>query len=167
MSKNRDLKETTAVLAGTDLFDGLTQAQLELIAYLCEWQEVQMGQILLREGERSDELYLIARGGVAVILDSTTTADPGGPGVASTFLAELREEQVFGEVALVDQGMRSATVQATHEGTLLLRLSGKRLMRLCDTYPELGYRIMRNLAADLALRIRQTDMALQEYRQKG
>jgi hypothetical protein len=35
-------------------------------------------------------------------------------------------------------------------------------MLLCDTYPQLGYRLMRNLAADLAMKIRHTDLQVRE-----
>ena len=35
-------------------------------------------------------------------------------------------------------------------------------MLLCDTYPPLGYRLMRNLAADLAMKIRNTDLQVRE-----
>jgi CRP-like cAMP-binding protein len=38
-----------------------------------------------------------------------------------------------------------------------------KLMRLCDSYPQLGYRLMRNLAADLAMKIRNTDLQVREY----
>jgi hypothetical protein len=37
-----------------------------------------------------------------------------------------------------------------------------KLIMLCDTYPQLGYRLMRNLAADLSLKIRSTDLLLRE-----
>ena len=38
------------------------------------------------------------------------------------------------------------------------------LMALCDTRPEFGYRLMRNLAADLAMKLRNTDLLIrQEY----
>jgi len=39
----------------------------------------------------------------------------------------------------------------------------EKLMLLCDTYPQLGYRLMRNLAADLAMKIRNTDLHVREY----
>lgn len=35
-------------------------------------------------------------------------------------------------------------------------------MSMCNTYPQLGYRLMKNLAADLALKIRNTDMRIRE-----
>ena len=37
-----------------------------------------------------------------------------------------------------------------------------KLILLFDTYPQLGYRMMRNLAADLALKIRSTDLMIRE-----
>jgi hypothetical protein len=36
-------------------------------------------------------------------------------------------------------------------------------MLLCDTYPELGYKLMKNLAADLALKMRNTDLTVRNY----
>jgi CRP-like cAMP-binding protein len=78
-------------------------------------------------------------------------------------LTELRQGQVFGEVSLVDQGLRSATAKISQHGTQLLRIPRERLMLLCDTYPELGYRIMKNLAADLAFKIRSTDLTIRQY----
>ena len=36
-------------------------------------------------------------------------------------------------------------------------------MLLCDTYPALGYRLMRNLAADLSMKIRNTDLKVRDY----
>jgi hypothetical protein len=41
-------------------------------------------------------------------------------------------------------------------------LPREKLMLLCDTYPLLGYRLMYNLAADLALKLRSTDLRLRE-----
>jgi hypothetical protein len=38
----------------------------------------------------------------------------------------------------------------------------ERLISMCDNYPELGYRVMRNLAADLAFKIRGTDLLIRE-----
>ena len=35
-------------------------------------------------------------------------------------------------------------------------------MNLCETYPRLGYLLMRNLAADLAMKIRNTDLNMRE-----
>jgi CRP-like cAMP-binding protein len=65
-------------------------------------------------------------------------------------------------MALVDGGVRSASVRAADKSTRVIFLPRKKLMMLCETYPELGYRVMFNLAADLAQKIRNTDLKLRD-----
>ena len=70
--------------------------------------------------------------------------------------------QNFGEMALVDKGVRSATARAAQKNTRALMLPSKELINLCDAYPELGYRLMANLASDMALKLRNTDLMIRE-----
>jgi CRP-like cAMP-binding protein len=77
-------------------------------------------------------------------------------------IATLRRGQCFGEVALVDEGLRSATARCSANNTQLFIIPRDKLVALCDTYPQLGYKLMRNLAADLALKIRSTDLRIRE-----
>jgi len=63
---------------------------------------------------------------------------------------------------LVDEGLRSASACAAQKDTHLLIISRDKLIMLCDTYPQLGYRLMYNLAADLAMKIRNTDLRIRE-----
>ncbi len=152
----------SAILSVTDIFDTFTETQLQLVAALCESQTYQTGDILLRENDQTTEMYVIARGGVEVIMNPTFVSNDVTEG-EMVVLTELRQGQVFGEVALVDQGMRSATIRVSQAHTVLLRIARKRLMQLCDTYPELGYKLMKNLAADLAFKIRNTDLTIRQY----
>ncbi|MBK8900669.1 MAG: cyclic nucleotide-binding domain-containing protein [Anaerolineaceae bacterium] len=152
----------SAILSVTDIFDTFTETQLQLVAALCESNTYQTGDILLRENEQTTEMYIIARGGVEVIMNPTFVGSDVTEG-EMVVLTELRQGQVFGEVALVDQGMRSATIRVSQANTLLLRIARGRLMQLCDTYPELGYKLMKNLAADLAFKIRNTDLTIRQY----
>ncbi len=152
----------SAILSVTDIFDTFTETQLQLVAALCESQTYQTGDILLRENDQTTEMYVIARGGVEVIMNPTFVSNDVTEG-EMVVLTELRQGQVFGEVALVDQGMRSATIRVSQANTVLLRIARKRLMQLCDTYPELGYKLMKNLAADLAFKIRNTDLTIRQY----
>ena len=59
-------------------------------------------------------------------------------------------------------GLRSASARCVANNTQLLVIPRDKLTLLCDTYPQLGYRLMRNLAADLALKIRGTDLRIRE-----
>ncbi len=154
----------TAILSQTDMFDNLTPTQYELVAYICEPAAYQKGDILVQEHDNSDEMYVIGRGGVEVLVDPGFVGDASMQvGLDPVVITELRKGQVFGEIALVDQGVRTATIRVSQPDTLLLRIQRQRLMLLCDTYPELGYKLMRNLAADLALKIRNTDLTFRQY----
>ena len=152
----------TAILSLTDIFDNLSPTQLELVASICDPNTHNKGDVLLTENESSTELYVIARGGVEVLMNPSFVGAES-PEQESVVLTELRQGQVFGEVALVDQGIRSATIRASQNNTLLLRIPRDRLMLLCDTYPELGYKLMKNVAADLAFKIRNTDLTVRQY----
>jgi len=62
----------------------------------------------------------------------------------------------------VDEGLRSAAARAKGKETRLLVIPRDKLIMLCETYPQLGYRLMYNLAADLAMKIRNTDLRIRE-----
>lgn len=151
-----------AILRMAELFDNLTSTQIDLIESICEAVALNKGQLLFNELDSTDELYIIARGGIEILVN---------PGLVSSrtdhlepvVIAELRQGQVLGEVALVDQGLRSASARVSQDDTHLLKIPRGRLMLLCDTYPELGYKLMKNLAADLALKIRNTDLTVRQY----
>lgn len=148
------------VLKQADIFYELSSTQLELVASICEEKTYQTGDIIFGENTTGDELYVIANGEVAIQVDPALVGADSSAGPQS--IATLRRGQSFGEVALVDQGVRSAAARCIKHDTRLLVIPRDKLMLLCDTYPQLGYRLMRNLAADLAMKIRNTDLQIRE-----
>jgi CRP-like cAMP-binding protein len=148
------------VLKQADIFYELTTTQLELIASICEERHYQTGDVVFAENSAGDELYVIANGEVDIQVDPSLigTGQAAGPRTIAT----LRRGQSFGEVALVDEGRRSAAARCNQHDTHLVVIPRDKLMLLCDTYPQLGYRLMRNLAADLAMKIRNTDLQVRE-----
>jgi CRP-like cAMP-binding protein len=152
------------ILATTEIFDNFNEAQLTLVAALCTPVTYGEGHVLLSENDESDEMYIIGRGGVEVLVNPGTVGTAGDrERMEPVVLTELRQGQIVGEVALVDQGVRSATIRVSRDDTLLLRLRRDQLMRLCETYPVLGYKLMRNLASELATKIRNTDWLVRQY----
>lgn len=148
-------------LKQSDIFYQITPTQLELIANLCQEMIYLPGEIIFEENSNSRELYIIAQGEVEILIS------PGAAGAASgsereTVITKLRRGQSFGEVALVDEGLRSASARAAQKETRLLVIQRDKLIMLCETYPQLGYRLMHNLAADLAMKIRNTDLRIRE-----
>ena len=154
------------ILSLAELFDSLTKTQLELVASICEPATYESGSILIQENEASDELYVIGRGKVAIIMNPSFVSAQQDDDVEPVVVAELSHGQVFGEIALVDQGIRSATARVSQDESYILRIPRKRLMLLCDTYPDLGYKLMKNLAADMAMKMRNTDLTVRYYQLK-
>jgi len=60
----------------------------------------------------------------------------------------------------VDQGVRTASAVALEKGTQVLRIPRGKFLLLCNSYPELGYRVMFNLATELAQKIRGADLQI-------
>jgi CRP/FNR family cyclic AMP-dependent transcriptional regulator len=148
------------VLKQADIFFELTNTQLELVASICAERHFQAGDVIFEENTPGDELYVIASGEVNIMVDPSLIGKEQSTGSVS--IATLRRGQSFGEVSLVDEGLRSAGARCAKEDTHLIVIPRDKLMLLCDTYPQLGYRLMRNLAADLAMKIRHTDLQVRE-----
>lgn len=148
-------------LKQSDIFYQFTPTQLELVANLCQEMTFNSGEVIFQENSSSKELYVIVQGEVDILITRSTTGALSST-KTETAVARLRRGQSFGEVALVDEGLRSATARAAQKDTRLLVISRDKIIMLCETYPQLGYRLMYNLAADLAMKIRNTDLRIRE-----
>ena len=156
--------EKIDILRRTDIFYDLTSAQLEMLASICEERVARLGDIIFEENSQGDEMFIISRGAVEILVDPSLVGGPGAKkrGSMPVTIATLRSGQTFGEIALVDQGLRTASSRCAETETQLLAIPRNKFMKLCDTYPEMGYRVMRNIAADLAFKIRGSDLAIRE-----
>jgi CRP/FNR family transcriptional regulator, cyclic AMP receptor protein len=154
------MNDIVAYLKQSDIFYQFTQTQLELVGNLCQEKTFDEGETIFEENSSSKELYVIIQGEVDIIVDPSVVSTKQEK--QSLLIATLRRGQSFGEVALVDEGLRSATAQARKKNTRLLVIPREKILMLCETYPQLGYRMMFNLAADLAMKIRHTDLIVRE-----
>lgn len=152
---------SVVVLKQADIFYEFTNTQLELVSSICEERTYKADEVIFEENTIGDELSIIADGEVAIQVNPAVLGKDAS--IGSQTIATLRRGQSFGEVSLVDEGLRSAQAKATKDGAKLVVIPRDKLMRLCDSYPQLGYRLMRNLAADLAMKIRNTDLQVREY----
>jgi CRP-like cAMP-binding protein len=149
------------ILEQVDIFQELDSNQLTLIEGICHEKNYNQGDIIFKENLASNEFYIIAEGEVEIQVDPDTIGD-GSNLHEPTTIAVLRRGQSFGEVALVDPGVRSASAKCGSENCRLLVIARKDFMKLLEDDYQMGYMIMRNLAADLALKIRQTNLMVRE-----
>lgn len=110
------------------------------------------GSTIFKEGEPGTALFLVTRGRASVRLHS-----PGG----DIRLATYAPGTVFGEMALLDRGPRSATVTADDEVTAW-GMSQQAFDALHAKEPELAVRILSALGRELSSRLRQANRTIQQ-----
>ena len=155
-----DTKMFLPILRYADIFYGLRAEQLEKIAAICAQKTLGQGTVIFEENSPGAEMYIVSRGSVEIqlnpaMLGMQTSAGP-------TTITTLHKGQVFGEVVLVDQGLRSASARVAVDGTQLLVIQRSDLIALCERDYEFGYMLMRNIAADMAFKIRGSDLMVRE-----
>lgn len=134
------------------LFAPLTDEECTQVAEKMSRLELPAGTVVLQAGEPSDSLYFIHSGSVQVL---TAIADK------QVQLATLGECEHFGDMAIVDGGGISATVQSA-ESVVLWVLSRKDFEGLADK-PVLAYKLWRALAESLTDRMRSSNRAISNY----
>ena len=106
--KRQEVSEKLALLSQCSLLRHLPADQIEPLLDRVQERNVAAGEIVFREGDPGDALYIVARGTVEVLHDK-----------AGQTLAELGNGQAFGEMALLSGGTRTATVRAKSDSHLL------------------------------------------------
>ena len=148
-----------ALLKKVDIFNGLTDQQLEKVATRCKEVEFNQGDVILNESEQSKEMYLIAGGEVEIAVRASMESYPLPAVDGEVMVVRLGAGQIFGEMALVDQGLRSATVRCSASPTRLLIMQRDDFITLCDEDGHLGFTVMRNIAADVCFKLRSHNLA--------
>ncbi|MFN8450464.1 MAG: cyclic nucleotide-binding domain-containing protein [Anaerolineae bacterium] len=132
------------------VFHGLTTSQIEQIAGIAEREIYQGGDVIIEQDAPGDSMYIIVRGQVEIL-----KRDSYGDLHTALFLGE---GQIFGELALLDQGLRTATVIADDDPTVVYTLKRDAFEALCRADTALGYFMMRNIALDLAFKLRHHNL---------
>jgi SulP family sulfate permease len=138
-------------IAEFELFRGFDGPQQALLAGCMAELSLQPGEKAFASGDRGDQLYLVRRGSVRVMLPLE--------GGKRHHLATVGRGGFFGELAFLDRGVRSADVEA-RETTELFVLSRSLFDNMSRTDSVLGVQVVVRLAIAIAERLRQTDLEL-------
>ena len=138
--------EKTDLLRQIPLFKDLTGADLQKINEITKEATFDKGQRVFTEGSIGDSLFIIKAGLVRVLKKGR---------MANEEVSTLNSGQHFGEMALIDDGPRSATIEAV-ENTQLLQIKREELEGLLAMDLEFARRIYQTMAKYLCLRLRQT-----------
>ncbi len=133
------LTEEVELLRNIPLFCKIEPSKLKLLAFTSERLTFAQGQDLFRQGDIGDAAYIIVAGNAEVIVDT-----PDGP----LTVARVGKNDIVGEIAILCDVPRTATVTASSELTTL-RISKELFFQLVGEFPQMALEIMRELAARL------------------
>lgn len=148
-------KSVVENLRRVELLSGLSDEELLQIATICKVRRLAGGQHVFNEGDEGDELFVIHEGCVRIVIN---TRGPDGTFTPST-INLLYSGQSFGEMVLLGGATRSATVICV-DPCVLLVIPERDFAALCERNPRIGYLVMRNMAADLAYKLRSSNLLL-------
>ena len=147
------LVQEVDILRQIPLFANIDTAKLKLMCFASERLVFKPGQMLCKQGDVGDAAFIIIDGTADVMVNA-----PGGP----LAVAELGPNDIVGEIAILCDVPRTATVQAKSEVTSL-KITKDLFFRMITDFPEMGIEIMRVLAH----RLEQTTAQLREARATG
>lgn len=130
------LQQEVDMLKRVPLFARIEPSKLKLLAFTSERLTFQSGQMLMKQGDMGDAAYVIMDGKVDILIDTA-----GGP----LKVAELGKNAFVGEMAILCDVPRTASVSATEKCTTL-KISKDLFFRLVTEFPQMSVEIMRELA---------------------
>jgi CRP-like cAMP-binding protein len=134
------LKDEVGMLRRIPLFAGVEPTKLKLLAFTSDRVSYDAGQTLFNQGDEGDAAYLILSGTADILVGSAA-----GP----IKVAEAGPNSIVGEIAILCDVSRTATVRAS--GQLeTLRIRKEDFLRLLQEFPEMTVEILRVLADRLS-----------------
>jgi CRP/FNR family cyclic AMP-dependent transcriptional regulator len=135
------------ILETTQLLSAMPPNALETLRTSSTMREVARNEVIFQQGDAATELFGIVTGRIAIL-----TKSPDG---RESLVAVLEEGALFGELALFDDGPRSADARALEAGQLLV-VEYAAVREAIDAHPEVLWVIVRMFAR----RLRATDDSL-------
>jgi len=147
-------EETREFLIHLPVFSSFSLNDLSTLAKHMSFVHLQRGEYLFMEGDKGSFMGFVVTG-VLEVQKSTTAGD-------RVTLARLTKGSSIGEMALIDQSVRSATIVAKQTATLVT-LTEKGFDLLAERQPALGIQVIKKIARLLSLNMRRTSSKLADF----
>lgn len=144
------VNDEVEVLKKVPFFAKVDPAKLKLLAFTSERMSFKPDQLICKQGDMGDAAFIILDGQADVLLET----DDGPIKVAS-----FGPNDIVGEIAILIDVPRTATVKAT-ETTTTLKITKDLFFRMISDFPEISVEVMRVLAQ----RLDRTNTQLREAR---
>lgn len=137
----------------TSVFDGLSDDEVQSLMRACETRSHAAGEAVFHEGDAGDDVFVVLSGRIRIAKALSLSTDKT--------LELVDRGGVFGELALLGGGQRSASASAMEAAEVLV-LTRDGFLGLAERDPALGFKIMGRLAAILAQRLQTTTDLLRD-----
>jgi CRP-like cAMP-binding protein len=134
-------------LTSTVLFSEFTTEEIDAFIELCDMASAAAGEVIVKQDEAGDCMYVLVSGDAKVVHHS------GGRDID---LATLKAGDFFGELALVDEGPRSADVLAIND-CVLLRITQAVVSAVAGVYPTAAIKVLIALGRIMVERLRKSN----------
>ena len=152
MNQELPLQDIIEFLLDVHLFHMLNEGELADFISIAKLQHYQSGTTLFSEGNLGDAFYVIYKGSVQV--------QRRNPFHEQSQIANLTAGTCFGEMAILDDSPRSATIIITEE-SILLRFSKREFLGLINTQSIAAYKVVHSMAQQLAQRQRSLNQRIE------
>jgi CRP/FNR family transcriptional regulator, cyclic AMP receptor protein len=153
------MEKEIALLHETELFKDLYVEQINKVLSIARQVSFSEGDIIVKEGDIGDAMYIILEGSVDVVktlvMDGMDEDEMTGKNKVFTRLG-AEDHAVFGEIALLEQLRRTATIKAVTD-CVLYEIRKDDFLKLAEQDYALGYRILLNLSRIVSARLRKAD----------
>lgn len=140
--------ELTEAIRQSYLVRGLSEDEIKAITSMAEQKTFVGGQTLMRQFERSTDLMIVVDGNARIV---TTSGEP---------ITDLQPGSVVGEISLLDDAPRSATVVSVRSTTVAI-IPSEKLRALMAEQPNIELVILRNLTKVLCAHVRMANVQLE------
>ena len=147
-------EETRGFLIHLPVFSSFSLDELSVLAKHMSFVHLQRGEYLFMEGDQGTFMGFVVSG-VLEVQKSTSSGD-------RVPLARLTKGSSIGEMAIIDQSVRSATVVAK-QATTMVTLTEKGFDLLAEKNPVLGIKVIKKIARLLSLNMRRTSSKLADF----
>ena len=150
------LREEVEALRQIPLFAKVDPSKIKLLAFTSERLTFHPGDVLCQQGEMGDAAYVIINGKADVLVDT-----PTGPITVAT----MQKNDIVGEIAILINIPRTATIKAASELTTL-RITKDLFLRTITEFPEMSVEMMRVLAERLVRTTEELQKAKESLRKE-
>lgn len=128
--------------------------ELQTIGKYMQFTKVEEGDVVFKEGDKGTYICFVAYGSLSVL-----KASEGGGSVA---IATLHKGRSIGEMAVIDESPRSATVKARTKATLIM-IRQKEFNLILENNSMIGIKILKGITRLLSHGLRKTSSRLADY----